>query len=280
MPDKNIIIQKEKSLVNAVYKLTLDEQRLFHYAIAKVNPFKYRNGLMYELAIVNVIKFYGINANDAYKHLYNALHKLFNRQCKYYDEAKKTWITTHLVTRIADNKKGVIGVSFTDEIRQMISDNKDFLAYKLAQTVNITSPNANRLYEILLYSLQRCPINKLTKNIDIKELKESMGLTGNYPRFANFKKDVLEGSRKQINKHTDIIISYTVTKKGRTPDELKFIVKYKNNREEAVEELVEDQAEIPNLDNPEKVESKSHASDMSEEQKAKLRSEFKDILNS
>jgi plasmid replication initiation protein len=271
MTENNIIIQKEKSLVNAVYKLTLDEQRLFHYAIAKVNPFKYKNGLMYELAIADVIKFYGINSNDAYKHLYNALHKLFNRQCRYFDEEQKTWITTHLVTRIADNKKGIIGVSFTDEIREMISDNKDFLAYKLAQTVNITSPNANRLYEILLYSLQRCPINKLTKDINIDELKELMGLTKNYPRFTDFKKYVLEVARKQINKHTDITISYTVIKKGRTPDELQFIAKYSNGKGPTEE----DQAEIQY---PDDAPTTHEYLEPTDEQRAKRKADLKSLL--
>lgn len=241
-----MIIQKEKSLVNAVYRLTLEEQRIFHYAIAKVNPFKYRNDLMYEFCISDVIKFYSISSSDAYMRLHSALHKLFDRKCTYYDSDKETWITTHLVSRIADNKKGILGVSFNDEIGQLISADKDFLSYKLAQTVNITSPNANRLYEILLYSLQRCPVNKLNKNIGITELKKLMGLSGKYKVFAEFKRNVLEVSKSQINKHTDIRINYEVVKSGRTPAELKFIAQYTKNHEPGNKTIdLKQQEEIP-----------------------------------
>jgi len=231
MAEKNIIVKKEKALVNAIYKLTLDEQRVFHYAIAKVNPFKHRYGQYYLVELKKVIDFYGLDSKSAYKEFYNAIDTLFNRQFTYFNEQLQKQVTGRIIADKINDNAGVVGFRFSDQIAEMITADKDFLKYKLAQTINITSPNANRLYEILLYSLQRSPVNKLNKNIGIDELKELMGLDDKYKVFAEFKRKVLEVCKAQINKHTDIRITYEVVKIGRTPTELKFIAQYKKNHE-------------------------------------------------
>lgn len=242
--DKEIIIQKEKHLVNAIYRLSLDEQRLFHYAIAKTNPFQHPFGAVYTIAIADVIAFYGINASDSYKYMYDALDRLFDRQITYYNAKQETYVTCRMIHKKHDNKSGVLGFVFGDEINEMIHADKDFLSYKLAQTVNITSVNANRIYEILLYSLQRCPTSKLVKIIKIDELKTKLGLESKYKDFFNFKNKVLEVARSQINKHTDIRISYEVIKKGRSPVELKFTAQHKNNMIKKIEKQKELKLEI------------------------------------
>ena len=246
--EKNIVIQKEKALVNAVYKLTLDEQRLFHYAIAKVNPFKHRYGQYYLVEIGKVIEFYKLESKSAYKEFYDAIDKLFNRQCTYFSEQLQRQVTGRLIVDKINDNVGVVGLRFSDQIAEMITADKDFLAYKLAQTVSITSPNANRLYEILLYSLQRCPVNKLNKNINIDELKKLMGLSEKYSKFAHFKQYVLEVSKSQINKHTDIRINYEIIKTGRTPTQLKFTAQYKKNHEPSNKNIdLKNQAEMHDL---------------------------------
>ena len=241
---KDIIVQKEKVLVNGIYKLTLDEQRLFHYAIAKVNPFKDRYGFIYTLQTKELIDFYEINSGDAYTHFSMALEKLFNRQVTYWDEKQNAWNTCRFIVNKYSNDAGLLGLRFSHEIQEMITVDKDFLSYKLYQTVGITSPNANRIYEILLYKLQRSPINKLTKNIPILELKQLMGLDDKYSRFVDFKKYVIDVAKTQINKHTDIKITYEVIKTGRTPTHIKFTAQFKKGRER---ETVEQQSELPNI---------------------------------
>ena len=229
--EKNITIQKEKALVNAVYKLTLDEQRIFHYAIAKVNPFKHRYGQYYFIELGKIIDFYKLESKSAYKEFNDAIDKLFNRQCTYFSNQLQRQVTGRLIVDKINEQAGLIGLRFSDQIAEMITADKDFLAYKLAQTVNITSPNANRLYEILLYSLQRCPVNKLIKSIPIEELKKLMGLSDRYSKFAHFRARVLDVAKYQINKHTDIRINYEIIKIGRTPTQLKFTAQYKKNHE-------------------------------------------------
>jgi plasmid replication initiation protein len=209
----------------------LDEQRLFHYAVAKVNPFKDKWGIIYKIPVKDIISFYELGAGDAYTHFYSALDKLFNRQITFWDDNLGLWNTCRFVVNKYTDELGVIGLRFSHEMQNMVTSEKDFLSYKLEKTIGITSPNANRIYEILLYSLQRCPLPKLTKIIPINELKEFMGISDKYPRFSNFNKDVLAVSKNQINRETDVRIDYEVIKTGRTPTHIKFIAQFKKGQE-------------------------------------------------
>lgn len=232
--NKEIIVTKKDTFIDAIYKLSLDEMRIFNYAIAKTNPFREHNNMM-TISINDLVKFYNLdNKTACYNQLNEALNHLFNRQMTYTyqdEEHGKMWVTCRLIVNKIDNKNGCIGLKFSDEINQLIKCDRDFLEYKLRQTIGITSPNAVRIYEMLLYVLKITPNKSLKKEFSIEEIKNKLGLSDKYPRFSNFKKDVLEVAKTQINKHTDIKINYEVKKLGRTPVSVIFTAKYKPNAE-------------------------------------------------
>ena len=132
--NKEIILQKKNDFVNALYKLSLDEMRIFNYAIAKTNPFKEHNNMM-SISINDLAKFYNLdNKSDKYSQFNEALSHLFNRQITYIieDEEHGTmWVTARLIVNKIENKKGLIGLKFSDEINQLIKSDRDFLEYKL-----------------------------------------------------------------------------------------------------------------------------------------------------
>jgi len=249
--NKEIILQKKNDFVNALYKLSLDEMRIFNYAIAKTNPFKEHNNMM-PISINDLAKFYNLdNKSDKYKQFNEALNHLFNRQITYTieDEEHGTmWVTARLIVNKIENKKGLIGLKFSDEINQLIKCDRDFLEYKLKQTIGITSPNSVRIYEMLLYSLKTTPNKALKKEYPINEIKQKLGLTDKYPRFCDFRKYVLEVAKKQINKHTDIKIDYEVRKLGRTPESIIFTAKFKPNAERFELEQEEENTPIQQLE--------------------------------
>ncbi|MED7789665.1 replication initiation protein [Francisella sp. 19X1-34] len=231
---KEIIVTKKDTFVDAIYRLSLDEMRLFNYAIAKTNPFHSENRTVF-ISLNELTKFYGLEHRTAmYKEFNNALSSLFDRKVTYIkqdEEYGKIWVTCRLIVSKEDNRNGTIGFKFSDEINQLIKCDRDFLEYKLKQTVGITSPNSVRIYEMLLYVLKMAPNRSLKKEFSIEEIKNKLGLYDKYPRFSNFKKDVLEVAKTQINKHTDIKINYEVKKLGRTPVGVIFTAKYKPNAE-------------------------------------------------
>jgi plasmid replication initiation protein len=63
--------------------------------------------------------------------------------------------------------------------------------------------------------------------ITLDELKVELGLSKAYDRISNLKSRVIKPSIAEINKKTDVIVSYSDTKKGRTIIGFKFTVKPK-----------------------------------------------------
>ena len=225
--ENNLKISKSKSLVEAHYRLSLDEKRLIQFAITKVNPVKHLNGYMYHFNVVDFAKCFGLCEKNSYRYAREALKQLYSRTFNYYCDSRKDRFDCRLIVSKSDNQKGRLGIKFGDEMQHELTRDKDFLSYAIKHTVAFSSASAMRIYEIILYQLQRCPVKRLTKRIEIKELKKILGLSDNYNRFADFKARVIEPAKIQINKHSDIRINYEVIKNGRVPFSIKFTAWYK-----------------------------------------------------
>ena len=79
--------------------------------------------------------------------------------------------------------------------------------------LSIASGNALHIYEICVISLNQ---GRREFVRSISSIKEKLGIYEKYPKSANFKKKVLEPSKKQINERTDIEIDYEMVKEGRS----------------------------------------------------------------
>lgn len=227
-----IQVKKQNSLVDAIYRLSLNETRIFNFAIAKTDyKTHYYENITY-FTLSELKDFYNLNSNNSYKEIKKALDELFERKITYYDDDRKGYITCRIITHKYEDKEVKLGLRFSEEISELIAVNKNFLTYKLQNTVGITSPSAIRIYEILL--------NKLNKRhskfqISVEELKKILGFEKNeYSKYSDFKRRVLEVAKKQINTHTDVSFTYKEEKyKGRSVVDIIFISKFidKNNIE-------------------------------------------------
>lgn len=227
-----IQVKKQNSLVDAIYRLSLNETRIFNFAIAKTDyKTHYYENITY-FTLSELKDFYYLNSNNSYKEIKKALDELFERKITYYDHDRKGYITCRIITHKYEDKEVKLGLRFSEEISELIAVNKNFLTYKLQNTVGMTSPSAIRIYEILL--------NKLNKRhskfqISVEELKKILGFEKNeYAKYSDFKRRVLEVAKKQINTHTDISFKYNEEKyKGKSVIDLIFISEFidKNNIE-------------------------------------------------
>lgn len=224
-----IQVQKQNSLVDAIYRLSLNETRIFNYAIARTDYKSHHYDSITYFTLSELKDFYSLNSNNTYKELKKSLDELFERQITYYDQEKKGYITCRIITHKYEDKKSKFGLKFSEEISNLIAVNKNFLTYKLKNTIGMTSPSAIRIYEILL--------NKLKKNhkkvvINIDEFKKILGFSKNeYAKFSDFKRRVLEVAKKQINNHTDIHCDYDVEKyNGRVVVDLVFYSSFNHKK--------------------------------------------------
>ena len=87
-------------------------------------------------------------------------------------------------------------------------------------------PISVRIYELLKsYAYQK------SKTFGLDELKRLLMVDGieSYNRFPDFRRKVLEIAVKEINKLTDLNVSYEAIKKGRKVDKLKFRIETKES---------------------------------------------------
>ena len=63
------------------------------------------------------------------------------------------------------------------------------------------------------------------REIEIVWLKETLGIADAYSRIESLKRSVIEPALAQINEHSDIRVSYTQRKTGRTVSHLIFAIK-------------------------------------------------------
>lgn len=99
-----------------------------------------------------------------------------------------------------------------------------YLRYRLKNIVPLTSK-----YSVMLYLYFKDNIFRQTFEISLKELREKLGVEDNktYESFKYFKRDIIDKCVAEINKNTDIHISYERKTRGRLTIGLVFTVKGK-----------------------------------------------------
>lgn len=102
----------------------------------------------------------------------------------------------------------------------------NFTSYELAAALRLTSKYAKRIYQ---YCSQWKDLGE-TKKYDLQDFKKMLGLLdekGNekMERVSQLREKVLDVAVKQINEHTELNISYTLEKHGKTFKNITFTVK-------------------------------------------------------
>jgi len=123
--------------------------------------------------------------------------------------------------------KGAFEVMISEPARDLFFNLKNnFTHFQLKSVLGCTSKFAKRLYMI---ACQWRVIGKFPKPIPIVELKKMLGMIdkkGNeqYAQITDFKINVLDIAKKQINNNTDISFNYELFKRGRSYEYIQVYV--------------------------------------------------------
>jgi plasmid replication initiation protein len=121
----------------------------------------------------------------------------------------------------AKYKNGLFQFELNHKVIPYLTEiNKNFTEYQLNYLLSMTSSYAIKLYK-LLYQYR----NIKKRIFTVVELKEQFGIIDKYPQYSNFKQRILIPSICQINKLTDLYISFDEIKIGRSVDRLEFTFK-------------------------------------------------------
>ena len=233
---KNDLIIKSNTLVEACFNLSLTEYRILHIAFTELAEYESDKGLFhtreFRVYAKDYSKLFNIDESDSYKVLRDASERLFNRYFTYdrvyqrpdfIECVKSRWVQK---ISYAD-AQGYIKFQLADDVFSMIGQLKDcFTRYRLSKTAQLTSVYAIRFYEMMI----QWQSTKVVPIIELNTLRERLAIEEHeYPRVYDFKNRVLDPAIEQINKYTDITVSYEQHKQGRIITGFSFKFKQKKD---------------------------------------------------
>lgn len=124
-------------------------------------------------------------------------------------------------------ESGTLSITVNSHILKYLLDIKEkYTSFRLEHILRLGSAYAIKVYQ-LLKQYENSPWK--SRIFTVAELKDILGLSDVkcYAQYGQFKRDVIEKSKKHINQFTDITIDYEEIKLGRSVNQLKFHIKSK-----------------------------------------------------
>ena len=204
-----LTVVKHNDLNQASYKLSLDERRLILSAIALLNP---QEKMPTEITIraKDYALQWNIDETNAYRQLKEARSTLFERKIVLRRGERGRDIRWIYDAEYADGE-GYIKISFSPTVAPYLTElKKHFTSYRLAEIKKFRSSHAIRLYELLM---QYRKSGWWSENLI--RLKEMLGVDDKYPRWAEFRRRVLDPAVREINQSTNYVVDFNIKKRGR-----------------------------------------------------------------
>ncbi len=225
MNKSNRLVVKDNALIDASFNLSLIEQRIMLLAIVAAREVEALTAqTAIEILVVDYIEQFKLEtANNAYSLIKEATRTLKRREFSYIDRYKgqPAYTTANWVNKVTyiDNS-GMVVLYFSEEVIRLISRlEEQFTKYHLEQVSSFKSKYSTRLYELIVKWVS----TGKTEKYGIEDLRSKLGLGVNeYRTMSNFKINVLDKALGEINKHSDITVSYEQFKQGRAISAVQF----------------------------------------------------------
>lgn len=216
--DSDALVVKSNALVEASYRLSLNEQRLMLSCISQIRRDEpVTDKIMYSVSASEFSKICDIDPKIAYQQLQSAAVTLKRREVRITQEPngkgrrKKTLIANWVQTIEYTEGEGTVKLRFNHDMLPYLTElSRCFTSYKLKNVVCMSSSYGVRIYELLA---QWGKFGE--REISITWLKENLQIEKKYEKFRDLKRRVLEPAIKDINKNSDLWVTWTQKKTGR-----------------------------------------------------------------
>lgn len=216
---KNALIVKSNPLIEARFKFTLWEMRVFTVMISFINKDDIEFGT-YKIYIKDLMKFFKVKSNVDYEIIRQVPKALSKKQIEVYyytkDTKLKQWKFLNVFTSGSapahENKgSGFIELKLNDELKSELLELKRlFSKYDLKNIIPLRSVHSFRMYELLK---QYEFIGK--REFDVDDLKEILGVEDKYKLYTDFRRNVIQRAERDLKKHCDIHFTFEEIKRGR-----------------------------------------------------------------
>ena len=231
--EKNTSIQahviQSNRLIEARYAMTIGEARLLLAMIAKIKPSD-QTLAEYTLPLPELARMFGIDQSNIYDEIKKITKRLMGRVLQI-QQKDGSLLLCHWVCR-AVCRKGTVSLSFVPDLMPyLLLLKKEFTVYEIEAVKNFSSTYSLRIYQLLK---QYAGIGY--REIDLKELKEMLGLKPTqYAQWFNFKARIIEQAKKELEdpeNNCDLSFRLETIKEGKKITKLKFFIQQRKRAEE------------------------------------------------
>jgi plasmid replication initiation protein len=213
-------VTKANDLVEASYKLTLNEQRLLLMAIAHIDSRKpLIKKYYFRISALDFAETFGLEKHTAYVGLEDAANRLLERIVQTYNRKNQVRERFHWVFHVKYyDGEGFVDLGFSPNVIPYLTLlSQRFTSYELQHITRLNSSYAIRLYELLKQFVQTGE-----RVIPLERFKERLELADLYPRFFDLKRRVIQPAVNEINAYTDLEVKWDTVRKGRKVMSLMF----------------------------------------------------------
>lgn len=219
------LMVKSNYIIEASYKLSLQEQRLIYILTAKIDKEdnEFKSCRFTQSEINSILSKHKITFNE----LSQYIDSLRNRELVIIKEnsiLKTKWLSS---AEYFDD--GNIELCFDSKLKPYLLQLKDrFTKLSLNKVITFNSNYSCRIYE-LLKQYERIG----QRTIGIEELRTMFCIESDeYKRYNDFKRKVIIRAQNEINSNSDISFEFEEIKTGRKVTSLKFYIYSSSNKDE------------------------------------------------
>ncbi|WP_187264665.1 replication initiation protein [Pontibacter beigongshangensis] len=218
-------VRHHNVITNARHELSAVQLDIYFMMLSRLKPGD-SNDTKYYISVKEIEDLTGRQWN--YQQLKDATYGLIGKVFEIEEEDGLLQVSMMSSAKYLKGQ-GRIQLSIAEELKPYLIDLKNnFTSFQLFCVLSMTSKYAKWLYVqfsrwkdigYLSYELEQLKFRLNLKDPAGKHPEQ-------YKQWGQFKDYVLEPSIKQINEHSDLRISYTTTKKGKSIYKLNFTIKH------------------------------------------------------
>lgn len=213
-----LVVVKANSLIEASYKLTINEIRILALTVGVMDPNS--NQQVFDFTVSDFVReFPEIKLENAYKEIQVAIKKLYDRSVRTEDGNRVSdfrWVSSKTYYK----REGRFRISLTNEVMPYLTQIKgQFTRYQLR---NISAFNS--VYSIRIYELCYQYKSRGVREISLEDLKKWLQVEDKYSAYFDFKKRVIAPAILEINEKSDLHVDFEPIKRGRSVVALKFFL--------------------------------------------------------
>lgn len=222
---KDNLVAKSNDLIVASYSLTRNEQRLLLACISQIDsrPEAATVTVKDEFVVTTTqLKelYKDTSKNNAYRDLKIVSDTLFDREVTIALDDNQTLRTRFVSSVLFQPNDGQITITFAQKILPYLTQLKrNFTRYRLADTVELSSIYAIRLYELIVCWQGQ---NKWSETLELAEFRYMMGCEDKYKQFGQLRQSVIEKAIDQVNENTSYHVSVEYNKVRHTHRSVTF----------------------------------------------------------